>query len=545
MPINSTKSTDSKLRGLKAANRQLREFFKIYCNVYDFGQSCFGEIRRPALRCFESHLNARRWQDRLSELPLYAVGDHRAGHSTLHLAPKRSAAARCPSIFVAYRIPLGPDPALAQVQLDWLNHVLHDGLLYHERDNDALYAYALYPLPKEPRSNADKARHLSAARVNSVKHDVEMWLQQSFVQHGWKNGIELLGTYTETRRVEGKLRLVAQRRSQLFRAPRCSEDGSFLQLRLSRFSVKKVPWFWRVAARAMYTVPGPIGGFAPLRESDAVRGAVFQSLRKCFGYEFPRRRMPESEIDLVVHEALETWHKSDEPSPYRALPNEYIDLMIRRLLKQILRKSAGRSAWDPRSLYYGPFDLARAEELIRARISRAVLRALNQEPKLRWCRITYKSLAIALCTIAKNSIINDGFVPTKSVRRTLKFWHISTHGSHVKLLFQALREARLIVCTSAHFEIGVACRQYAVSEAVLSLPFLEHLKSSEVDVTKAAAAPAACAAHLTSRQSSDRGACIGFGADLDSAMNNGHPDDLGSSQETDCVEMAVLQEMLA
>jgi hypothetical protein len=166
------------------ADRRLRDWLKVYCDVFDFGTSQGGGVSRPTLCEFERHLNARGWRDRLAPLRLYQVTQHRDGLRTLHVAPKRRAEGRSPTIVIQYKITIGADRKRAEGQLHYLNHQLHDGLLYHEREDDAIYAYATYTVPKYSNRVRGKTVYVSNACVNAKVQNAEDWLRQVFLQGG-------------------------------------------------------------------------------------------------------------------------------------------------------------------------------------------------------------------------------------------------------------------------------------------------------------------------------------------------------------------------
>jgi hypothetical protein len=135
---------------------------------------------------------------------------------------------------------------------------------------------------------------------------------------------------------------------------------------------------------------------------------------------------------------------------------------------------SGVLAPDYQRMWFTPEDLARAEEIIRARISRAELDALNRDPKLRGCHVTYFALALALCTVGKNAHLNFGYVPTKSISKMQQHFRIRSHGSHVRILNDALTDAGLLHCVSRSYRPEGWCRRYALAAVCYTIPFLAH-----------------------------------------------------------------------
>ena len=519
---------ESSSRTPTPADRQYRRWARVYCDLRDHGRESFGQILRPPDASYNRHLNARGWQDRLDPLRLYEIAEHRTGNKTVYLAPKRRAVGRRAAITLCYRIPFGNDPARAQRQLDFLNHDLHDGLLYVERnDDDGYRAFATYTIPTEPRGDRGTGTHgataATAAAINAVKEDAQRWLRQVWAQHGWPATIEVRGTLAEVSSAPGSRHKRCERRAELFVAPRCRDDGAVQRLQLSRYPATWVRWFWWPVARLDALVPRSQAGITrSILETAPMRDCAFAALREFFGHTLPRRDLRDAQLERIVRAAMAHWHRRPDRGWHAVLPADVVAPALRGLLRRILRKwrgpAAGRGATG---LYFDAFDIDEAESRVRARVSAAALAALNQNPKLRSARVSYRALSVLLCTIAKDSVINDGYVPTSAMRRMLEFWGITTNGSHIKVLVDALKDAGLVEYANSSYRVtderGAGyCRRYRVTRPVLRITFLkEFLSATGADAASAPDAHVAAPAPAGSSQSciadeASAGACMKF-----------------------------------
>ena len=501
------------------ADRQYRRWAKVYCDLPDHGRESFGQVLRPDDESYNRHLNARGWQDRLHPLRLYEIAEHRAGDETIYLAPKRSALGRRPAITLCYRIFFGNDPARAQRQLDFLNHHLHDGLLYVERDEDGYRAFATYTVPKEPGGEPGTGTH-DAAAINAAKEDAQRWLRQVWAQHGWPATIEVRGRLAEVSTVPGSGRKRCDRRAELFQAPRCRDEGAVQRLQLSHYPAKWVRWFWWPSSRPDALVPHSQASITrSILETEPMRDCAFAALREFLGHTLPRRDLRRAQLERILRAALARWHDHPDRGWHAALPADVIAGALRGLLRRILRKWRGPAGRGAKGLYFNAFDIDEAEARVRARLSGAAIAALNQNPKLRSARVSYRALAVLLCTIAKDSILNDGYVPTSAMRRMLEFWGIATHGSHLKILVDALTNAGLVECTNSSYRVtdedGAGyCRRYQVSSVVLRITFLkEFLAATGTGAPSASneqvAAPAAAGSSQSRiAEKASSGACM-------------------------------------
>src|SRR5207247_899806 len=120
-------------------DRALFKLLKSHCARYDYATAGIDGLLRSSDKALEQHLNSWWWPDWLTPLRRYVLCAHRRCAETLYVGPRRTSGSRPPGMFLCYRIPIGADPTLAQYQLDCLNHQLHDGLLYSEREGDCHY----------------------------------------------------------------------------------------------------------------------------------------------------------------------------------------------------------------------------------------------------------------------------------------------------------------------------------------------------------------------------------------------------------------------
>jgi hypothetical protein len=232
-------------------------------------------------------------------------------------------------------------------------------------------------------------------------------------------------------------------------------------------------------------------------------GCIIGALQELFVESLPQYYQLRPKLDELVESAAWLWQERSgrDPEPEQRT-------QLRHLLSSVLAV-AGLTGRDHQLLWFMPQDLHRAETLVRARISRALLEELNRNRKLRYCRVTYRTLALVLCTVGKNCHTSHGFVPTKSIRGMLKWHRINTHGCHVKVLLCALMDAGLVKCINDFYEWGGCCRQYAISAVVYSIPFLASLKPLEVECHVAGAPARRPATAPTTREQSESGTTAG------------------------------------
>ena len=161
--------------------------------------------------------------------------------------------------------------------------------------------------------------------------------------------------------------------------------------------------------------------------------------------------------------------------------DERFRAIIRWMLKGFDLALAGTGGKGGSLWFSLDVDMLRSEELVRSRIQKATLSDLNRanKKKLRGCKITYPTLALALLVICKNSLTRGddpwhatSSVPVASLRAMLNHFKIRCEGTLASLLFSVLKTARLIECTREEFTTGTA-RQWQPMGAAWTLPFLK------------------------------------------------------------------------
>jgi hypothetical protein len=127
-------------------------------------------------------------------------------------------------------------------------------------------------------------------------------------------------------------------------------------------------------------------------------------------------------------------------------------------------------------------DVARAEQIIRSRLSQRELRLINASfrsalPKS-YKPLTYTSIAVSYLTFAKDVHTSDGDVPSTAVQGMLRHLGISSNGAHVRQLIAILKKLNLVKCVEMRYWTGQS-RRYALSKIAYSLPFLAEHKPTE------------------------------------------------------------------
>lgn len=132
-------------------------------------------------------------------------------------------------------------------------------------------------------------------------------------------------------------------------------------------------------------------------------------------------------------------------------------------------------------LIFTDADLARATDLVRSLIPAATLDAINASPTCRAAfgsvRIDHAQLALALCTVAKNSLTSDGDCPVTALGGMFDFFKVRWTNSTLCTIVRLLREAGLIRYThGGSYRPGQWCRSFAPLNQAWSLPFIQHLE---------------------------------------------------------------------
>jgi hypothetical protein len=495
------KSLDALLAG-KATDddKLLWKWVRQFIDLHDHNLGGPGKIQVPN-EALERHLNSspRDLRHRLQKLHLYNVQHHRQGRATIHGKCRFSRSA--PAVIIRVDADAhqpGQSQLAAEAFIERLKVECSCVELYDEQTARGHAAYAVLDIAPYPEPINGKTIFPARWRINETIRQTAVALKSLAVAWGFNIDVELQGGFTLTTGERGEKRI--RHRAHPMRLPLCPRPGDGGRLEASRFGDTLLHEIIRlsnhIALPAPETAPEPKAVRRALNELDRRVRAVFavidpgdkhrrrvQCVRDALREVLPASHWDGTAISTaheaaVIERANVLYHERGYNGGRRDHARGQAFRRILAWLFETYDPEAKGDGGKGGGLRFGYTDIKRADELARSMISQADLYEINRDPKLKRCRLTYRHLAIAICTAAKNTQTSNGAVPTTSIQGMLRWFGLPTNGSQAAVIFSLLVRKRLLRCTHAAYGPGFCCK-YAPAGQVWSLPFISEMKPAD------------------------------------------------------------------
>lgn len=495
-------------RGSKGDLRLLQWIASGY-NVHDF-EKLDGPFhnRMPNVHA-EAVLNREMWGNRMTGR---LVALHRAREITLRSAPIRSDSQEDDTASIV-RLQVDGDAhhgeTDAREAVEWVNVNFFSGLLYHEPSEHGHAGYVDLLLPRLPWNgpveispNGDGSYFPSSEKINAALDRLQAALALLVKAAGFAAPVELNGRLDVHRRDGSRIRIL--RRGSTAKLPRCPQDGDIDRLVASpRFSWNVVERIIAEASGVLAPTPAPAPTPIPPpqdRPSFAKRTRSGRTVVEDTGDRNLNRWMcvreaalpilgtvkrgsdlPVEQVEYIINRADEIYVASKLNGGER---DRERDRAFRCKLVKLIETFDPEAAGAPScALYFSIDDLEAAEVLLRSKLARRKLLQLRKTRGLKG-PLTYRTMAIILCTITKNCHVACGMygredVSVKSLEGMLRWFGITgLNGTFFRVIVETLIDIGLVTIIRNHFA-GHVCRRMQVHGKARRLPFIKHVYATE------------------------------------------------------------------
>lgn len=486
----------------------------------------------------ERHLNAGKdWRERLRKLSLREVALMRRGGQKLYLKPARTAAAK--AITVRFDADAHHGETDATDLIHFIREKLGLGVTYQEHSERGHSGYLTLDIPLSTNPISGNQYFEKRERTNLRIRLVEASLKLLTAHEGFAAGIEVKGSYTAPAILDdGTRKLLPGCRGSMVKLPRCPNPGDIDRLLAARLPVSSVDSIIHSAYRLLGTghqidlskpalkaaavllmdlrnwstanvtpchdlatpvaTQSKLSRIATTKAHRINRGvaakldstgdkhrdrcrAVSRAIKAVLGRTFDSDTVTDEQFSEIVDAANTIYEQSGLAGGERDTARDTAFRSIaRRMIRSTDRRDTVRIEHEgDEPGWFGDEDVAAMDHYLRSKLPKNALEqvAADNKPKLNGAKITYRALAISLLTIAKNSMLSGGDVPSTSVSGMLRHLGIRSNGTHVRVLRDVL--ARLGLIEGNRCWTRGQAEKYRVMGKVLYLPCFIELKAGD------------------------------------------------------------------